>query len=300
MALIPIFLTGLGFNCSIDLPKDDGILRFIDRMRLLEFLHTNFLVRGRKKPHIPRYQFHDRMTDIHRDFLKPITQTNIFNSKWQIMELLKEEGSKHLLRSLYSEAASDFSIILMELISNIYDHSEETTGCVTVQINRPAGKHREKTKSEIDGAQMLIAVSDLGIGIAASMAKHAVPEIALSLSKLKEWVVLEQATLPYVSRTGLRTRGLGLYCVSRAATTTQIRSGKGAVHIDGNKSTSQSHRDAFVQGTSVIAIIDISEKLREQEKPAIRIYKNIDSKWANKSFQRIEQKAASAEAWRSL
>jgi hypothetical protein len=130
----------------------------------------------------------------------------------------------------------------------------------------PPGKSKNRDSEPTLAGQVFIAVSDLGIGIIASMKDRSAQAVRRSVANMNDWDVLEQASLAGISRTGLRARGLGLHYVSMQADITHIRSGNGTLSINRNKALREARRDAFVPGTSIVAILDISDqRLRDEE-----------------------------------
>ncbi len=50
IALIPAFLENLGFKITINLPRNDKVLSFLDRLGILKFLHSKYHIAGYEKP----------------------------------------------------------------------------------------------------------------------------------------------------------------------------------------------------------------------------------------------------------
>lgn len=258
IALIPVFLENLGLNITINLPKNDRVLSFLDLLGILEFLHSKYHITGYEKPHTPIYSHHEMILGVHEKIISRAAHSYIINSG-QIPSLFRDDVIKHHMFAIDEDTAKNFSLVLFELVANIFDHSEETTGCITIQYR----KNPRASKASLIG-QMFLAVSDLGIGIEMSLRDRVSEESGKAPQGISGWEILEYAIQPGVSRTRLGIRGYGLHSVTQVADISNISSTTGSLYIDNRKKKKKGSYIDYMPGTSVLLTLDVHDKNTKQ------------------------------------
>lgn len=252
IALLPQFITNLGHKVHIRLPGNDKVLSFLELVGLLEYLYENYAIEGRGAPNTNQYQSATKLSQIQQSlksrsgFISRAGRAYVINSN-EIPSQFKKEVIKHHLFKLDEGMASIVTAVLFELVHNIFDHSRETHGCITVQYR----------KRNAQSGQLFVAVSDLGIGIEASFKDAWGRDSIVPQEGLRGWKVLEYATLPGVSSTGLGVRGFGLNTVTNMADIVHLTSGQGSFYLDKRKGTKKGQSIQSIPGTSVLLIFNI-------------------------------------------
>ena len=148
--------------------------------------------------------------------------------------------------TLQNEAAfARVTTCFLELTQNTYDHSGERAGCVTFRL-APAERSGQDT-------QVLLAITDIGIGIKASLRQAA--NLADRPEDADDATFLQLAVLPGVTRTGFSSRGRGLATVASLADRLDIWSGAGFLSC--KREQHQAKRIAHLPGTSLRATFSI-------------------------------------------
>lgn len=251
IALIPAFLREGGISVTIKLPVADNVCRFLETVGLLEQFHDRYTVHGLAKEHVPRYGEAVEVFGRNTRLISRAAQSYVFEPG-TTPGIFRLEIIQHHMFDLSPETGRDFCKAIFELVRNVFDHSEETTGCVTIQFRKtPHG-----SRSSLLG-QLFVAVSDLGIGIKTSLSERAEFDVGGSFEGFEDWQYLEYALTEGSSRFGPNIRGNGLPTVARLASKTHISSGQATLYVDRDKSQRRHVTTSPLPGTSILLIFDV-------------------------------------------
>lgn len=239
--LLPYFLKSSGLEISITLPESDNVIRFLSTLRIIEYLESEFHI-IRDKNYYKRKESEQILFKRHSHLISRFANTFIFQSG-TVPNIFRHDIIKHSLFSFNDRMAKQCCVCIFELVKNIFDHSGETTGCFTIQTRRL--KNQDNKSVEI-----LLAVSDLGIGIKDSLYNYLKQEDP----SIDESMCLKYAIMPGISRTGLKARGMGLNKVAQFADKMHLSSGKSSLLVDNQKQSQSTKVTDFLPGTSALII----------------------------------------------
>jgi len=251
IVLFPIFFDNMKFTVNIILPNSKNVISFVESFGILEYLYSNFNVFESGKKHPSVYDKTEKVTNVQNEFFSK-TGLNYIIKQDNISNIFREEKNWRNLFSLNEILTKNCLQCVFELADNIFAHSKENAGCVTLQFRKSP---HLKNKSHI--GQLLLAVSDLGIGIEESFKHFHRNEIGDKSDKLKGWKILKYALEPGVSSTGLSLRGYGLHHVSKLSDILTISSGYGVYYLNNRKNINKGQKTKFIPGTSILITFDI-------------------------------------------
>jgi anti-sigma regulatory factor (Ser/Thr protein kinase) len=268
LALIPCFLRKKFKPITIILPTLEETYSYMGIIGLLDFLSKYFILTRPDKS-----QTHRNFIPINGNIsfsLSNKVNTSIVYER-QKAELYKNNILLKRLDDLSQKLSSRVCRALVELVNNIFDHSQQTLGCVSFHFYKDHPKSGGMDR-------FMIAVSDLGIGIKNSFTNVNNKTIISSAPDTK---FLEYAIRKGTTSTNIFGRGNGLPIAVAQANKVHISSGKGTLYIDNSfsKPNIRSQNTNLLKGTSIRLIFDLDKDdelplIEEKKQNNYRIIRN--------------------------
>ena len=256
LVLIPFLLAQQGVRVRISLPQKENVLSFLNRFGIIDHYNAHYGVPDPPK-RIPSHQVSgEEPLGQQTRLISRSGNTYVLTSS-SIPAFFRQKALSFHLSYLGDSTANRCCAAILELAYNIFDHSGETAGCVTISYNRLRGG----SKAGLAG-RLFVAVSDLGIGVGSSLRLHAARKEAVTAQGLTDCECLQYALTPGISRTGIASRGHGLPTVARVAATTQLSSGKGLIMVNHDLSLIRTLETPQVPGTSAVLMFDVAQHAR--------------------------------------
>jgi anti-sigma regulatory factor (Ser/Thr protein kinase)/anti-anti-sigma regulatory factor len=237
LLLLPFFLKNNGNTVSIIICRHPKVYHWLEIIGILNNFSNNFDIIGEKFKTQSIYHLKSALM-LRTFFLQNEYDYKILSAISQYCENIFPE--KNII-------SNRISTCIVELINNIFDHSEEKFGAISIL---PVNGH------------LHIAVTDFGIGIKNSLLKS---EIFSPYANESDEYFIKKAINLNVSSTNLLNRGFGLHLVTKYADRTYIASGNSVVKLynDGTKKNNAKLVDYF-NGTNINCILSLEmEKLVE-------------------------------------
>jgi len=252
IVLFPYLFKNKYQNVQIILPSSiSDVYQFLNDCGVIEILKKDFIIIEQGILYLFYNNFsYNKKTSTSNNKYIPLFQSFIFNSKEQtsIFNKLSENYETFKWNIGLSQRATK---CLTELVFNVYDHSEQNFGCITLNF-RNVGKSRIP--------YLFICVSDLGIGIKSSFLKSS--RFSKSIYKRKgDNYYIAAAVSTGVSSTDLINRGFGLPLVLKNANKLIISSGCCRTSFTKNDKQLEiikkykTNRIKGMTGTSIVALI---------------------------------------------
>ncbi len=235
LALIPCFLRKRFKPVTIILPELDKTYSYMGTIGLIDFLSKYF--------------------NLSRANQRSFTLSNKVNTsvvyKKRIADLYKNNILLKRLDDLSHKLSAKVCLSLIELVNNIFDHSQQTLGCVSFHFYQDHPK-----KGGMD--RFMFAVSDLGIGIKKSFLNSSNHSINPSAPDVR---FIEYAIKNGTTSTSIQGRGNGLPIAISQANKIHISSGNGTIYLGNSTKHDKvdSRKSIYLQGTSVRLIFDLEE-----------------------------------------
>lgn len=245
VALIPEFLRSRGTRISIVLPKSERVRSYAESVGLLEYLRREFDVVSAKWGRTAGTPRDGQLFDEHRRFLPNSLGIHV-SKQGGLRESSIPARFQAAARKLGEPAAARVGVCFLELTQNVFDHSQQTCGCVTFHVRR------FRRTNGAERVRLFIAVSDLGIGINASLAERFAQSMGTDPASVTDEECLQFAVLPGSSRHPLSVRGWGLHRVRTSADQLRLSSGKATITWRGNRAPAL-RAAADLHGTSAVA-----------------------------------------------
>jgi len=255
LLLLPFMLKNSGNFVSIVIDRDKRVYSWLEKIGILDKFFNNFDVNGRK-PNRQLVSFYNEKYNelgIRTFFLQNECDYKILTDISHYCE--------EMLPKKYA-ISNRISTCIVELIYNIFDHSEEKFGAISIHFLK---------------SNLQIAVTDFGIGIKNSLLKS---EVFSPYSNETDAFFIKKAIEINVSSTNLSNRGFGLYLVTKYADRTYIATGNSALSLynDGKKKNNSTFIDYF-QGTNINCILSL-----EKEKTDIDVIESAKTNENNEKF----------------
>jgi anti-sigma regulatory factor (Ser/Thr protein kinase) len=257
LALVPAFLAETGARVRISLPRSGPVRSVIRTSGILEHIvqrYDSLLVTENLQPV-------KNFADAPEDSLISLALRSYVFEPENVDGIFRQDIIHNLLRNQLFYAShllqAGCCTAISELVHNVFEHSERRIGCVTMHIARDP-MHRDGANS----GHIVVAVSDLGIGIPTSLAQRAEYDFGGQFDGFHDWEYLEFALSYGASRFGPHLRGLGLPTVVARATTTRVSSGRGMYQVHARRGR-RGKVTAFLPGTSLHVTFDIQDTMRE-------------------------------------
>ena len=236
LALIPCFLRKKFKPITIILPELDGTYSYMGTIGLINFLSKHFNLSRSK-----RLSF----------TLSNKVNTSVVYEK-QVADLYKNNILLKRLDDLSGKLSTKICRSLIELVNNIFDHSQQTLGCVSFHFYQDNPKNGGMDR-------FMFAVSDLGIGIKESFLKSKNNSIDPSAPDVK---FIEYALKEGTTSTSIQGRGNGLPVAISQANKIHISSGNGTIGLGSSTKRDKidSRNPIYLQGTSIRLIFDLEEE----------------------------------------
>ncbi len=140
-----------------------------------------------------------------------------------------------------------------EVCRNIFDHSGQNIGSFSFHFRTQRdGRAIPYTQNlSKDNSYLVLAISDLGIGIKDSLVKNTDIE-----QEEKDIFYLKESIKSGVTSTGIPGRGNGLAYLTETVEKVQISSGKGKIFIEDGKVTREELNSEQIIGTSIYFKVD--------------------------------------------
>ncbi len=258
----PFFFKDIVKDVKIRIKPNNNVFSYFRNTGILRILENNFAVvelgekenyskvigetvKSNKNPFFRTYCTNEMGFP---EILKEISsRTNRYlNTKGLIIEVL----TKNLNSSYENQiefAVRNFSICILELMQNVFDHSDTSFGAITINyLKNPT-------------PQLSISITDLGIGIKKSLLKSNL----FNNTDYPDSYYIRQAVNKGVTSTNDIGRGLGLFSVSEAVSRLFINSGNG-IFVKNN--TTQIERfkeevkdlEEVIKGTNINCFIEFT------------------------------------------
>jgi len=252
LIILPFLITKNGYQTQILLPSPSkDVYTFLTDCGVIEILQNNFttISQGQLLLFNNSFSYNQKGTYSSKKFI-PQFKSLIFDSKQQtqIFHQLSENYDIFKRNINLSQRAAR---CLSELIKNIYDHSEQNFGCITMNF-RNVGKKRTP--------YFFICITDLGIGIKTSLLKSEMFDKSI-YKRRGDSFFLGAALTKGITSTDSNSRGLGLPLVLRQSNKLIISSGccrasitKDDLDLDVHKKY-KLRRIKRMTGTSIVSLI---------------------------------------------
>ncbi len=207
LVLVPLFLkTSNDLGVNIILPHKQKVVSYLDHIGILDILRKRCDLYGNSFERESR-----GLKSFSKTYFVEHGSTSSFFSEfcYDFKELLK-----------INEIEKNITPPLAELTTNIFDHSELFFGCVSV--------HRRQSSH---AKEMVVAVTDIGIGIKKSLLKSVRFQTQEGIHHMPDVYFLQSAIQRGVSSTDKDSRGFGLHIVSMLVDELVIRSGTGCLRL---------------------------------------------------------------------
>lgn len=252
--LLPYYLRDKGHEVSINVNPDSSMTDWINSIGILDKFADSFDLTQNHKPQ----SVIDKQTIAKNDFQRriyhvlntnPLLRTFFANNKYdaQILSEIQTFSEKILMNRF--KLSNRISTCVVELINNVFDHSEKNFGAIAIHF----------LKSQNKLPHLHLAVTDFGIGIKNSLLKS---KEFMGLDDENDSFFIEKAIAFNVSSTEKANRGFGLSLVSQFADVLHINSGQGSISvrkIDGLASTKKRNIPNLI-GTSITCILKVDEE----------------------------------------
>jgi hypothetical protein len=253
LALLTAVMRESGTTLSVKMPKSASVSQYIEYVGLAEYLGERTTVSSDRVK--------STIVDEDGRLIKLLSNRHkmCFVRPGPLISALDLRHFEHIITRGLARAASN---CLMELIDNIFGHSGQTMGCITIQTQRIGHPTRDT---------VVLAVTDIGLGIPSTVRREyrkAIAEGRWSADQRglpEDQLILEYALRPGVSGTGVPGRGYGLFVCCALARNFRVSSGNGGLSImpvGGDRADRPLKRvllrneRVFVPGTSIVVVID--------------------------------------------
>lgn len=249
VALIPEVLRSRGRNVSIVLPTSRAVLSFLDAAGILRPLMEEYDIISEHWGDKTDQGIAARQAE---RFLPRGLGTHIARGGTLTGGSLPARFMA-MARRLGEPTAGQLAVCFLELTQNVFDHSGEMSGCVTFHLRQ------FRRKSGAQSVRLFLAVSDLGVGIARSLATRVASEAGKAASSVTDAECLRFAVAPGSSRHRLEIRGWGLHNVRTAADQFRLSSGRARLVWRVGKQAPTITAVAALPGTSAVAEFEVPQ-----------------------------------------
>lgn len=256
LILIPFLFKNKNIDVEIVLPDDPNILNLLKYTSIINILQDNFAIKALRKG----LNFTDSISDISRNTREdlffslranPFFRTYLTKSMYDYSLLMRFRKELIDFGAYSNRVTNKISSCLIELIQNIFDHSQQSVGVLSIRLvndspNYSARKHIQ------------ISVTDLGVGIKESFKKNLANDFSIEFEKSS---ILSNVIAKGVSSTGDPSRGMGLYMVSKVCDSMQILSGDEMLSLKNTMRGSKSKvkNMEYLQGTSISCSLSVND-----------------------------------------
>jgi hypothetical protein len=252
LIILPFLMTKNNHDVQILLPSaDKDVHKLLNDCGVLDILKNNFttLQQGQLFLFHESFSYNQNRTYSNRKFI-PQFKSLIFDSKQQtqIFHQLSENYDIFKWNINLSQRAAS---CLSELIKNIYDHSEQNFGCITMHF-------RNVGKKSIP--YLFICVTDLGIGVKNSLLKSDLFNNS-NYKRRGDNFFIGAALTQGVTSTNSKSRGLGLPLVLKQSNKLIFSSGCCRASITKDDTDPNIHKKYKLKrikrmtGTSIVSLI---------------------------------------------
>ncbi len=262
LLLIPFLFKERIGEIKINNKKDS--YKFLKKVGVVQELENNFKLVDSGKEKVEKLTFEEivktnqaKVFDMlsSSPFLRTFLASNDKNRS--ILKILSKEYKSILKSSSLNEYK--VSTCLIELIDNVFQHSEKSEGAISIHF-------AENNKIPF----LFIVVTDLGIGFKNSLLKS---KNYYQANINKDSFFIEEAINVKVSSTDSISRGFGLPSVVKSCDRISISSGFGNVTVfnDSQKKHNRVRENKFyIQGANIVCIVRLDDNKIIQRKKDYR------------------------------
>lgn len=251
--LVPFYLKSNNTNIKIKVNSKQETYKFVKRSGVFDILSNYFEIfeddqdeKTNVDNNLKSIIESNQLQMFNALSSEPLFRTHIAKNEQdrQILKLLAKEYKYYIEKSVNNE--QKISTCITELIYNIFDHSEQNIGAISIHFY-----------SENKQPYMYISVTDLGIGFKNSLLKSSKFQDKI---KYPDSFFLKSAIEFQTTSTDKIGRGLGLYYVSKNCDNLTIKSGFGNLLLsnDSNKPRFEFRDDkSNLIGANIICVLKI-------------------------------------------
>lgn len=252
LILVPFLITRNDLKVQIILPSPDkNVYKLLNDCGVIEILQNNFttLQQGILFLFNESFSYSKENTYNNRKYI-PQFKSLVFDSKQQT-QIFHQLSQNYEIFKQNINLSQRAARCLSEMIKNIYDHSEQSFGCITMHF-RNVGKHKTP--------YLFLCVSDLGIGIKNSLLKSDLFNKYKDRRRGDNFFIGAALTIG-VTSTNCISRGLGLPLVLKDSNKLIISSGYCRASITKDDNDLSIHkkyklkRITRMKGTSIVSVI---------------------------------------------
>lgn len=260
LILIPFLFKNKNIDVEIVLSDDTNILQFLKYTSILDILQDNFAIKTSRRG----LNFTDSKSDISRNTREdlffalganPFLRTYLTKTMYDYSLLMRFRKELIDFGAYSNRVTNKVSSCLIELIQNIFDHSQQSVGALSIRLVNESPQY-------VGRKHIQISVTDLGIGIKESFKKTLANDFPLDFSHPN---FLSNVVEKGVTSTGNPSRGMGLYVVSKVCDSMQILSGDEMLSLK-NTMRGAKHKTKsidYLQGTSINCSLTIENEYEQ-------------------------------------
>lgn len=248
LLLLPFYLKELGYEVSLTINPNSNMTAWIKSIGILDKFQDSFKVNLNKPPKqktkldSTKVEFQRRIANVLQT--NPLLRTFFAKDRYdaRILSEIQNFSNKILMKRF--NLSNKISTCIVELINNVFDHSEEKFGAIAIHFLR----------SQHKVPHVHLAVTDFGIGIKNSLLKS---NSFQNYKDENDSFFIDKALGFNVSSTDKPNRGFGLSLVAKSADALHISSGFGSISIrtKNEKKIMKKREIPELIGTSITCIL---------------------------------------------
>lgn len=250
LALMPTALQSAGAKVSVIFPRDGKVLSHMKRIELLPYLESHFSLASTDDTTALLRSHSGHVEPLMRRFPPMLNSIIVSPGPRLVAEDYATLRSRVMRLSLSGDASHRVGKLIIELLTNVLEHSGGYVGAFTLQVLR-------RSKSSPKRNVVVVAVSDLGVGVQATLKErfHATdPAMLRTLpGRSEDERLLAFAMGRGVSRTMQPQRGIGLHVCASTADKFRLASGEALVAASKQGTALRTYPMPCLAGTSAIA-----------------------------------------------